>query len=67
MYCADDQRYDKMIYNYCGKSGLKLPAISLGMWHNFGVNDVYSNMEEMAHTAFDLGITHFDLDRKSVV
>ncbi|HHX57371.1 MAG TPA: L-glyceraldehyde 3-phosphate reductase [Clostridiales bacterium] len=61
MYCADDQRYDKMIYNYCGKSGLKLPAISLGMWHNFGVNDVYSNMEEMAHTAFDLGITHFDL------
>ena len=61
MYCADEQRYDKMIYNYCGKSGLKLPAISLGMWHNFGVNDVYSNMEEMAHTAFDLGITHFDL------
>ncbi len=61
MYCADDQRYDKMIYNYCGKSGLKLPAISLGMWHNFGVNDVYSNMEEMAHTAFNLGITHFDL------
>ncbi len=61
MYCADEKRYDKMIYNYCGKSGLKLPAISLGMWHNFGVNDVYSNMEEMAHTAFDLGITHFDL------
>ncbi|NLP27119.1 MAG: L-glyceraldehyde 3-phosphate reductase [Clostridiales bacterium] len=61
MYCANEKRYDGMIYNYCGKSGLRLPAISLGMWHNFGTNDVYSNMEEMAYTAFDLGITHFDL------
>ncbi len=54
-------RYSNMVYNYCGRSGLKLPAISLGLWHNFGTVDVYSNMQEMARTAFDLGITHFDL------
>ena len=54
-------RYSNMIYNYCGRSGLKLPAISLGLWHNFGTVDVFSNMQEMARTAFDLGITHFDL------
>ena len=61
MYCANEKRYDEMIYNFCGKSGLRLPAVSLGLWHNFGDDDIYSNMEKMVHTAFDLGITHFDL------
>ncbi len=61
MYVANEKRYDKMIYRYCGKSGLKLPAVSLGLWHNFGDTGVYSNMEEMCITAFDNGITHFDL------
>ena len=61
MYLADDSRYEKMIYNHCGKSGLKLPAFSLGMWHNFGsVNDI-ENMKRILFTAFDNGITHFDL------
>ncbi len=61
MYLADDNRYEKMIYNSCGKSGLKLPAFSLGMWHNFGsVNDI-ENMKKILFTAFDNGITHFDL------
>lgn len=55
------KRYDDMVYNYSGKCGLKLPAISLGLWHNFGTNDDFSNMKEMCRTAFDLGITHFDL------
>jgi L-glyceraldehyde 3-phosphate reductase len=54
-------RYDKMIYNRCGRSGLKLPAVSLGMWHNFGGVDTYDNARQMALRAFDLGITHFDL------
>ena len=58
-------RYSNMVYNYCGRSGLKLPAISLGLWHNFGTVDVFSNMQEMARTAFDLGITHFDLANNS--
>ncbi|MDR1674426.1 MAG: aldo/keto reductase [Oscillospiraceae bacterium] len=61
MYKANDKRYEKMIYNRCGKSGLKLPAISLGLWHNFGSNDVYGSMEEICTFAFDSGITHFDL------
>ena len=61
MYIADEKRYDKMIYNRCGKSGLKLPAVSLGFWQNFGYRDSFDNMEKMCHTAFDLGITHFDL------
>jgi L-glyceraldehyde 3-phosphate reductase len=61
MYNADEKRYDKMIYNRCGKSGLKLPAISLGLWQNFGHQSSFDNMENMCHTAFDLGITHFDL------
>ena len=61
MYVANEKRYDKMIYRYCGKRGLKLPAVSLGLWHNFGDTGVYSNMEEMCITAFDNGITHFDL------
>ena len=50
-----------MIYNRCGESGLKLPAISLGLWHNFGDTSPYSNMKELCFTAFDNGITHFDL------
>ncbi|MBQ9360191.1 MAG: aldo/keto reductase [Lachnospiraceae bacterium] len=61
MYSANEKRYDTMKYNRCGLSGLKLPAISLGLWHNFGDTGVYSNMEEMCFTAFDNGITHFDL------
>ena len=61
MYIADEKRYEKMIYNRCGMSGLKLPALSLGMWHNFGDTGVYANMEQMCFAAFDNGITHFDL------
>ena len=61
MYTAREERYDKMQYNACGKSGLKLPAVSLGLWHNFGDVTSLSNAREMVHTAFDLGITHFDL------
>ena len=61
MYKAAESRYDSMVYNRCGKSGLKLPAISLGLWHNWGGNDVYENAKSMTHRAFDLGITHFDL------
>jgi len=54
-------RYETMPYNRVGRSGLKLPAISLGMWHNFGAEDPFENQTEMLRTAFDLGITHFDL------
>ena len=61
MYTANERRYEKMIYRHCGKSGLKLPAISLGLWQNFGFGSVFENAEKMCHTAFDLGITHFDL------
>lgn len=61
MYIADESRYDKMIYNRCGKSGLMLPAVSLGLWHNFGSNGSFDNMLDMCQTAFDNGITHFDL------
>ncbi len=61
MYIAKDSRYDNMIYNRVGKSGLKLPAVSLGLWHNFGDTSLYSNMVDMCCTAFDNGITHFDL------
>ncbi len=60
-YKPDEKRYDSMIYNRCGNSGLKLPAISLGLWHNFGGVDVYENGRRMIQCAFDLGITHFDL------
>ena len=56
-----NKRYDTMPYNRVGKSGLKLPAISLGMWHNFGENDELQNQTAMLRTAFDLGVTHFDL------
>lgn len=61
MYVADKERYSKMKYNRSGKSGLKLSAFSLGMWHNFGSADNFDNMTDMVTTAFDLGITHFDL------
>jgi len=60
MYSANETRYDNMKYNRCGKSGLKLPAISIGLWHNFGHIDSYENMKEILFTGFDLGITHFD-------
>ncbi len=60
-YIADSNRYSKMKYNRCGNSGLFLPAISLGYWHNFGYHESYENMRQMTFTAFDLGITHFDL------
>ena len=61
MYIAAEDRYEKMVYRRCGQSGLKLPAVSLGLWHNFGDNSSYSNMVNMCFTAFDNGITHFDL------
>jgi L-glyceraldehyde 3-phosphate reductase len=60
-YNPNPQRYDEMIYNRCGKSGLLLPAISLGLWHNFGGVDTYENGRKIIHRAFDAGITHFDL------
>ncbi len=61
VYNASDTRYDSMVYNRCGRSGVKLPAISLGLWHNFGGVDTLENARAMARRAFDLGITHFDL------
>lgn len=60
-YTPNEARYDEMIYNRCGRSGLKLPAISLGLWHNFGGVDTFENARSMVARAFDLGITHFDL------
>ena len=60
-YTASDERYDSAIYKNCGDSGLKLPAVSLGLWHNFGEDADYENMCKMCFTAFDNGITHFDL------
>ncbi len=60
-YVPDDKRYSEMKYNRCGRSGLKLPAISLGLWHNFGGIDDLENCRKMLKRAFDLGITHFDL------
>jgi L-glyceraldehyde 3-phosphate reductase len=61
MHIADQARYSTMHYRRCGKSGLKLPAISLGLWHNFGGVDTFENSRAMVLRAFDLGITHFDL------
>lgn len=61
MYRASDERYSSIEYNRCGGSGLKLPAVSLGLWHNFGDTSAYGNMKQMIFTAFDNGITHFDL------
>ena len=60
-YIASDKRYSQMAYKKCGDSGLKLPLVSLGMWHNFGKTNDFENMKKMCFTAFDNGITHFDL------
>lgn len=60
-YVANDTRYATMEYPHCGTSGLRLPLVSLGFWHNFGTNDDYENMKQMCFTAFDNGITHFDV------
>lgn len=60
-YIPKESRYDEMVYNRCGKWGLKLPAVSLGLWHNFGGIDIFENGRAILHRAFDLGITHFDL------
>ncbi len=61
MYIPQEERYNSMKYNRCGKWGLKLPAVSLGLWHNFGRIDDFENGRAMLRRAFDLGITHFDL------
>ena len=61
MHIADEKRYEKMKYSRCGKSGLMSPQVSLRLWHNFGSNGNFDNMTEMCYTAFDNGITHFDL------
>lgn len=61
MYKPNDKRYDSMKYLRCGNSGILLPRISLGLWHNFGSVDRFENTANMIHTAFDAGITHFDL------
>lgn len=61
MYQASPERYDTMQYNRLGSSGLKLPAVSLGLWHNFGNSGRFDNIRKMCFTAFDNGITHFDL------
>ena len=62
-YTPATARYDGMPYRRTGRSGLNLPAVSLGLWHNFGVVDAESNAREMLRGAFDLGVTHFDLER----
>lgn len=61
IYTASPERYDRMEYRRCGRSGIKLPLISLGLWHNFGDVDVPENFRKILHLAFDSGITHFDL------
>jgi len=60
MYIANEKRYENASFAFCGKSGLALPRVSLGIWHNFGTYDDYENMKRMCFTAFDNGITHFD-------
>lgn len=60
-YLANEERYNNAVYERCGISGLKLPAVSLGLWHNFGDNACYENMKKICFTAFDNGITHFDI------
>ena len=61
MFIPDDNRYEKMVYNRLGNSGLKVSAVSLGLWQNFGFGSDFANAEKMVHTAVNLGITHFDL------
>ena len=60
-YIADEQRYEQMTFRRCGRSGVLLPGVSLGFWHNFGGTDVYDHCRQTARYAFDHGITHFDL------
>ena len=60
-YLANPTRYSDMTYRRCGRSGLQLPALSLGLWHNFGGVDTFENYRAILHTAFDQGVTHFDL------
>ncbi len=60
-YTAKENRYETAVFNRCGKSGIQLPVVSLGLWHNFGTNNDFENMKNMCFTAFDNGITHFDL------
>jgi hypothetical protein len=67
MYVADNKRYDKMIYRKCGNSGLKLPILSLGLWHNFGFETPLYKAKELLFTAFDHGITHFDLANNPIL
>ena len=61
MHTPASDRYDSMVYNRCGHSGLKMPTLSLGLWHNFGDTARYDNMKAICLTAFDHGIVHFDL------
>ena len=61
MFAPNENRYEKMVYNRLGNSGLKVSAVSLGLWQNFGFGSDFANAEKMIHTAFDLGITHFDI------
>ena len=61
MYVPADDRYDSILYNRCGRSGLKLPAVSLGLWHNFGGVDAYETGRAIVRRAVDRGVTHFDL------
>jgi L-glyceraldehyde 3-phosphate reductase len=61
MYIADEKRYEQISYRRCGKSGIRLPEISLGLWHNFGGVDTFENYRAILRTAFDKGVTHFDL------
>ena len=60
-YSPSESRYAAMRYNRCGRSGVKLPAVSLGLWHNFGEADAFATGRETLLRAFDLGVTHFDL------
>ena len=60
-YQPDKDRYEKINYRRCGNSGIKLPVLSLGLWHNFGAANDYENCRSILHAAFDNGITHFDL------
>lgn len=61
VWLANPERYEQMQYRYCGKSGLRLPALSLGLWHNFGHVNALESQRAILRKAFDLGITHFDL------
>jgi len=61
IYQPSGNRYENMIFNRCGKSGINLPALSLGLWHNFGGVDIFENFRKIIWKAFDAGITHFDL------